>query len=244
MYNVFLVDDDEIILDELIRIVPWMDNGFEVKGSDTNSTDAAEKIRALKPDVVFLDLKMPGMDGIELMRMLKSEGCSSEFVMVSAYNDFDNVRSFFQQEGFDYILKPVIIEDIQIVLERLQNRLSSKITKGKDMNTDNPVFNEMVEYVRSHFAEKITLDMLSSKYSFSKNYICNMFSKYLNTSLTCYLTNLRMEYAMNMLRDKSRLIKDVAIESGYSDYYHFFKVFKQYYGVSPKEMQDYGVNDQ
>ncbi len=239
MYTAFLIDDDELILEELASIVPWMDNGFEVIGKATSTKEALDAVPKERPDVIFIDLKMPGMDGIELMKLLKENGTEAEFVMVSAYNEFENVRAFFQQSGFDYVLKPVILEDMQLVLERLQSRLSDKKPREKESGgTDNPAFNALVEYVRENYYEKITLDMLSEKFSFSRNYICGLFSKYLNTSLTCYLTDLRMEHAKEMLKDKTRLIKDVAVCSGYSEYFHFFKVFKEYYGMSPKEMQD------
>ena len=104
--------------------------------------------------------------------------------------------------------------------------------------TENPGFNSLVSYVNEHFAEKLTLEMLSKKFGFSKNYICGLFSKHLNTSLTCYLTDLRMKHAKELLSDKTVLIKEVAISCGYPEYYHFFRVFKTYYGVSPKEMQE------
>ena len=113
MYSVYLVDDDTLILEELINMVPWLDNGFEVVGSQTNPETALEEIQFIKPDVVFCDLKMPEMDGNELIKALKEANADSEFVMISAYDSFENVRAFFQQSGFDYILKPVNNEDIQ-----------------------------------------------------------------------------------------------------------------------------------
>ena len=239
MYSVYLVDDDTLILEELINMVPWLDNGFEVVGSQTNPETALEEIQFIKPDVVFCDLKMPEMDGNELIKALKEANVDSEFVMISAYDSFENVRAFFQQSGFDYILKPVNNEDIQMVLEGLVGRLSKKRPEKNDEPlTENPGFNNLVKYVNEHYAEKITLDILSKKFGFSRNYICGLFSKHFNTSLTCYLTDIRMKKAKELLEDKQVLIKEVAVNCGYPEYYHFFRVFKTYYGVSPKEMQE------
>ncbi|MCR5701215.1 MAG: response regulator [Lachnospiraceae bacterium] len=254
MYTVFLVDDDTLILDELIETIPWVDNGFEVIGKETNPVNAVSKIRELVPDVVFVDLKMPVMDGNELIKEIRKSGTDCEFVMISAYDSFDNVRSFFKQSGFDYILKPVNIDDISIVLERLMAKLSLKhpysntisddfnnsdenIIKTSDM-TDNPNFNELLDYVNWHYNEKITLDMLADNFGFSRTYICNLFSKHLNTSLSKYITDIRMKKAKEMLSDKTLLLKEIAINLGYKEYYHFYKVFKAYYGYSPKENHD------
>lgn len=242
MYKAYLVDDEELILDELESVIPWMDNGFDVIGSLTNPKDAVMEILELKPDVVFCDLKMPEMDGLTLIETLKAKGADCEFVMISAYDSYDNVRAFFQNSGFDYVLKPVQIDDMQLVLERLVMRLSSKKNMEEEpLCTNNRRFDELVSYVDGHFDEKITLDMLAKKYNFSKNYICNLFAKYFNTSLTCYLTKKRMLHAKELLEDKSILMKEVAAECGYGEYVHFFKVFKEYYGVSPKEVQGKSV---
>lgn len=239
MYKVFLVDDDELILYELVNTVPWMENSFEVIGGQTDPEKACDEILSLSPDVVFCDLKMPKMDGNELIRRLKEAGSEAEFVMLSAYDSFENVRAFYKQTGFDYILKPVDPADIQMVLEGLNQRLSSrsKDTPAENL-TENPGFNSLVAYVNAHFAEKITLNQLAEQFGFSKNYICGLFQKYFNKSLNLYLTDLRMTYARDLLMDKTVMIKEAAARSGYTDYYHFFKVFKNYYGMSPTEMKD------
>lgn len=242
MYTAYLVDDEELILDEFVRTIPWMDNGFEIIGYNTNPQIAIIEIESLKPDVVFCDLKMIGMDGNELIKTLKADGADCEYVMISAYDNFENVRAFFQQSGFDYVLKPVQLDDIQLVLERLVLRLNEKkpILSEKGEGKEHSYFDGMIAYIDENFASKITLDMLAKKFGFSKNYICNLFSKYYNTSLTCYLTEKRMTHAKQLLKDKNRLLKDIAIECGYSEYVQFYKVFKEYYGVSPKEMMEQG----
>lgn len=240
MHTAYLVDDEALILDELINTIPWMDNGFEVIGNNTNPVNAIIEIECLKPDVVFCDLRMLEMDGNEMIRQLKLNGNDCEFVMISAFDNFENVRAFFQQSGFDYVLKPVQIEDIQMVLERLSLRLKEKKpdVDSIDAPTDNKCFNSLLAYIDNNFSSKITLEMLAKQFGFSKNYICNLFSKYYGSSLTCYLTEKRMDYAKFLLNDKNLLLKDIAKSCGYGDYVQFYKVFKEYYGISPKEMAE------
>lgn len=239
MFKVFLVDDDRLILDELIQTVPWPENGFEVSGSASNPQQAFDEIIKACPDVVFCDLKMPGMDGNELIRRLQEAGVEAEYVMLSAYDAYEDVRKFYKQTGFDYILKPVDQEDMQMVLEGLSVKLLSKNPpEDLEVQTENPAFNQLVSYINDHFSEKITLSQLSDQFGFSRNYICTLFQKHFNKSLNLYLTDLRMAEAKKLLLDKTILIKEAAIRSGYTDYYHFFKVFKNYYGISPKEMRE------
>lgn len=240
MYRVYLVDDDTLILEELVNFVPWLDNGFEVAGYSTDPSVAIDEIIKQKPDVVFCDLKMPGMDGNEMIRTLKDKGTEAEYVMISAYDSFSNVREFFQQSGFDYILKPVKNEDIRMVLEELNVRLSKKNPRKEENIGTSIEFDTLVAYVRENFTGNITLDLLSKEFGFAKNYICGLFQKTYNKSLNRFLTELRMDYARNLLIKEKKMIKEVALMCGYTDYHHFFKVFKKYYGISPKEMQEEG----
>lgn len=239
MLSVYLIDDEKLILNEIIDMVPWLDNGFEVIGSNTDPEKAFEEIMELKPDVVFCDMRMPKMDGNELISKLRAEGNQAEYVIISAYDDFESVRAFYKQDGYDYLLKPVKADNIQMVLMEIAEKLSGqKNDKALHQVVDNAGFNQMVEYINAHFTEKITLALLSDKFGFSKNYICNLFNKYYKIPLNLYLTNLRMEYAMDLLKDKSIMIKEVAHMTGYNDYYNFFRVFKKKCGMSPKEMRE------
>ena len=243
MWKVFLVDDEEIILKQIEQTVPWMDNGFEVIGMDTNPDKAVDRILELKPDVVFSDLRMPQMDGHSFMRTIREAGFDVEFVMLSAYGNFEDARTFFQQEGFDYLLKPLQIQEVQLVLEKLAGKLTKKkpfaAASGTsdviDCSLVNPAFSELIEYVKANFAEKFTLNQLSKKFGLSAGYICNLFAKCHNTTLTCFVTKVRMEHAAELMKDKNCSLKNVAVECGYKDYFYFNKVFKGYYGVAPSQ---------
>ncbi len=248
MWKVFLVDDEEIILKQIEQTVPWMDNGFEVVGMDTNPDKAVARILELKPDVVFSDLRMPQLDGHSFMRTIREAGLDVEFVMLSAYGTFEDARTFFQQEGFDYLLKPMQIQEVQLVLEKLAGKLAQKrpfkaVTGENDENDSysiNPAFLKLIQYVRDHFTEKHTLSQLSKKFGLSAGYICNLFAQCYNTTLTRFVTKVRMEHAVLLMKDKSYSLKNVAIECGYTDYFYFNKVFRGYYGVAPSQYTDDG----
>ncbi|MDL2294027.1 response regulator [Ruminococcaceae bacterium OttesenSCG-928-D13] len=235
MYQIYLVDDDAVILDEIIAEIPWQDNGFQVAGWSTNPEQALAEITSLRPHVVFSDLKMPGLDGLALIAALRDRKIACETVMISAYGEFEDSRSFFRLEGFDYILKPIQPDDVQIVLERLGKRLLQKgiYAYEAEESTVNPAFQALVAHLTKNFRKKYTLEQLGRKFSLSPNYICNLFAKNHNTTYGRFVTDLRMKEARRLMGDGSMALKEIAINCGYSDYYHFFKVFKEYYGVSP-----------
>ncbi len=237
MYKVFLVDDEELIIKQIADTVPWMDNGFEVIGIETDPVKAVERVLDLKPNVVFTDLRMPNLDGHTFMRTVRENGLDTEFVMLSAYGTFEDARTFFQQEGFDYLLKPLQLPEVQLVLEKLAGKLSNKYPMQADMDEENanPVFNELVEYVRSNFYDKFTLEQLAKNFGFSAGYICNLFAKHYNTTLTRFVTQVRMEYAVKLIVSSDYSLKSIALGCGYKDYFYFNKVFKGYYGVAPSQ---------
>ena len=236
MYKVYLVDDDSIILEELESRVPWMENGFEVVGRCTDPLKAIEEVSCLLPDVCICDLRMPEMDGNEMIRWIKEKGLVCEFVMLSAYDEYDDVRSFFKQSGYDYILKPINDEEIRILLEKLYVKISAKLPEeGLQVVTENPTFNDLLKYLDEHFTEKFTLEQIADAFGFSENYICQLFKKHFDTTFSIYITKKRMIRAKEMLADKTLSVKEIAYDLGYADYHHFYRTFKNYYGYSPKE---------
>ncbi len=234
MYKVYVVDDDPMILDEIVANIPWLDNGFEVAGQSSDPILALTEIISIKPQLILSDLKMPRLSGIELMGKVKEAGIDCEYIMLSAYSNFEASRDFFRQHGFDYLLKPVDQQETQIVLERLSAYLS---TKKYSVSLENqniaPSFLNMISYIEENFNKKQNLDMLSKRFGLSTNYICNLFSKHYNTTLTRFLTKIRMENAVKLIEERSMTFKQIALECGYSDYYYFCRVFKEYYGSSP-----------
>lgn len=239
MYKVFLVDDEELIIKQIAATIPWVDNGFEVIGIETDACKAIARVMELKPHVVFTDLRMPLLDGHTFMRTVRENGLDTEFVMLSAYGTFEDARTFFQQEGFDYLLKPIQLQEVQLVLEKLAGKLAKKhpmnISEDTELEQMNPQFQELLVYVKENFTEKFTLEQLSKRFGLSTGYICNLFATKYNTTLTCYTTELRMQHASLMIQEGKLTLKNIAYECGYKDYFYFNKVFKGYYGVAPSQ---------
>lgn len=232
MITVFLVDDDRLVLDELNNSIPWLDNGFEVVGTSTSPLRAVREIGEAAPQVVFTDMQMGGMDGLQLMEEIMRGPASPRFVMVSAFASFELSRRFFLANGFDFVRKPIQLTDVQIVLGRLHSELSPP-AKEEQSSPPSSAFGALVEYAKVNFTEKITLNQLAKQFSLSENYICNLFAKHYNSTLTKFVTELRMQEAARLVRETPHPIKEIAALCGYGDYFYFNKVFKSFYNVSP-----------
>lgn len=245
MLRVYALDDDAMILRQITNDVPWLEFGAEIIGSNVNPRAALEEIEALAPDVVFCDLKMPGIDGLELMRRAKEAGAGAEWVMLSAFGSFEDSRTFFLQGGLDYILKPLNIEEIQLVMQKLTcKRAGGQPPAPPGPSRYAPVgvepFDEMIAYIQENYTEKFTLEKMSHQFHLSAGYICNLFAKHYATTFISFVTDVRMHRAAALVREGVMPLKEVALACGYASYFYFCKQFKAYYGCAPSIWRDNG----
>ena len=115
MKRMLIVDDEKPARDRLRRLVDAMDD-YEVAGEAINGSDALEQIRELTPDILLLDISMPGMDGMSLAHALQDSGAAPAIIFCTAYQD--QALSAFEVEAVDYVVKPVRAERLEKALEK------------------------------------------------------------------------------------------------------------------------------
>jgi two-component system, CitB family, response regulator len=126
MIQVLIVEDD-IRNAEINRRFVDKVKGFEAAGIATNGLQARELLEILTPDLVLLDLYMPDVNGLELLRHIKESHKQTDVIMVTAAKELHTVREAIHVGIFDYILKPVIFERLQETLEKYKS-FREKIT--------------------------------------------------------------------------------------------------------------------
>lgn len=118
MRKVLIVDDEKWIRRGLIQSIDWETLGLVLAGEAGNGDDAYALALAVKPDLLFLDMRMPGMDGKELLSMLSRLMPEMLIIVVSGYSDFEYTKEAIRHKAFDYLLKPVKKEDLNAVLQK------------------------------------------------------------------------------------------------------------------------------
>lgn len=126
MYRVIVVDDEIWSVIGLTRILREDAGRFELVYETTDSLDALEKICEMKPDVVFTDVRMPEMSGLELMHVAQQRGVKSQFVVISGFAEFTYVQQALHEGAIDYHLKPFDRNTANAMLDRLYEKLESK----------------------------------------------------------------------------------------------------------------------
>lgn len=116
MLKVILIDDEEIILRGLIKIIDWEANGFTVVGAFSDSEEALAMAPNLQPHLVIVDIEMPGLSGLELIDALRSSLPDAKYVVLSAHDQFKYAQKALQLGVFRYILKPLDEHELSEVL--------------------------------------------------------------------------------------------------------------------------------
>ncbi|WP_217594441.1 response regulator [Cohnella sp. GbtcB17] len=118
MRKVLVVDDEKWIRRGLIQLIPWERFGLTLAGEAADGQDAYELALEEKPALMFLDMRMPGLDGKQLLGKLHAELPELLTIVVSGYSDFEYTQEAIRHRAFDYLLKPVKKEELASVLEK------------------------------------------------------------------------------------------------------------------------------
>ena len=126
MYKVFIVDDEELVIKSLKATVDWKGCGYEVVGYALSGEEAVEAVKQIHPDVVFSDIRMPGMNGLELKKRLDDAGISAKFIIVSGLAEFALVQKAIQNGISGYCLKPFDEMEIMGYLKKIKRELDAR----------------------------------------------------------------------------------------------------------------------
>ncbi|CUS87386.1 sigma-54-dependent transcriptional regulator [Candidatus Kryptonium thompsonii] len=124
--KVMVIDDDENILFAFKKVLEK--DGFTPIFS-TNGFEVMEKVQAEKPDVIFLDIAMPGLDGLEILKQLKDKGIETPVVIITGYGTMQTAVKAIQLGAFEYLTKPLDINRIRLLIQRAieTNQLKNKV---------------------------------------------------------------------------------------------------------------------
>jgi len=146
-YKVFLVDDDRFVRKGLISLIDWEGCGFEVCAEADNGEDALEYIQLNNPDLVITDIKMPVLDGLELIKQIvESKKSPPNFIIITGYSDFKYAQRAVKYSVHDFILKPVDKDEIEETLKKVAEKHTKKLQVDRNRNNilATTAFNELI----------------------------------------------------------------------------------------------------
>lgn len=242
--SVLLIDDEKWALDDTVNIVDWSAYGFENIITSSDFKDAKRKIRIYIPDMIVCDIRLKNENGLELLEFAKSINPDSVCVIISAYDDFAYIQRALRGQAFDYLLKPIDKERLEEDLVRIQSmikeaKLKKLVYNAESTNDRKSSFEKIVAYIKDNVSRMIVVRELEEEFHLAYTSINKLFLDNMGTTVKNYIITVKMEYAMELIKNTDLLFSDISEKVGYSDTFHFSKIFKKHTGFTPTEYKAY-----
>lgn len=249
MYKVIIIDDEDIIVEGLKKVVNWAKYDCGVVAAASDAKSGARAIRENDPDILFTDIKMPNMDGLTMLAGLKGEFPDMQIAVLTGYRDFEYATRAIHIGVTRFLLKPSKMNELEEALQVMTENLR-KQRKGTPESKEKPaelqetnaannfIVRGALNYIELHYAEKVTLTELAEKAYVSQWYLSKLLNKYTNKSFCDLLNETRIKKAEELLRNPSLKIYEISDVLGFNDVNHFSRVFKKIRQMSPNEYRN------
>ncbi len=230
--TVLLVDDEPLVRSNLRYALGRLAIPTRIVGEADNGEDALALYHATLPDVVITDIRMPQMDGLDLIERIRRTDRSTRIIIVSGYADFEYARRAMGRDVTHYLLKPVKASELEAALvdcaSGLEPRYGAEVLSESD---------QLVAYIEAHHNEPLTLDLLAEKFSFNPKYLSSLVKNKVGVGFSDFLVQLRIKKAAELLTRTGLDIKTIAARVGYDDPQYFHRVFKKTTGHTPAQFR-------
>jgi two-component system response regulator YesN len=235
-----IVEDEQRARRGLHNLIISISEEYEVISVASDGRRALEMIPTVKPDVVFTDIKMPYMDGIALIKAVKSLGIKTEFVIISAYEQFETARQAITLGVRDFLVKPVTLDEVTTILQRLN---SNEYMVGRESIAElenrypnaHPLILKALSIIRNNYSSKISEAFLAENLGMTKEYFSYLFHKDIGITYSKFLKKYRIEVAKTLLMNEGLAKEEIPYSVGFSDPKYFNKVFREIEGESITE---------
>ena len=239
--KILIAEDEDIIRKGVAKYLNLHSDRVGVIYEAENGQEALDIIIQNQPDIVLLDIQMPKMDGITVMKRVVNTDKKPLFVILSGYDEFKYAQKAIRYGAKDYLLKPVRATDILGCINGLIDQyVVTDEGNNKKSETDEsmPLVREAKEYITEHYTENLTVKDVSEKIGISNGYLSTIFNQETGQSFVDYLNKTRIEHACIYLEQNYLKVYEIAYKVGFQDEKYFTKVFKKIMQLTPKEYRN------
>ncbi|MEH7380458.1 response regulator [Bacillus sp. JJ1533] len=241
MHQILLVEDERWIRTGIRKTVEKTGLPFQVVHEATNGLEAYDWLTQNKVDLVLTDIRMPAMDGIELIKEVRRREMEIDIIIISGHDDFAYTQQAIRHGAFDYLLKPVEKEGMNETLTKWLQEIEPKNhpvvredRTSSDLNELSPI-ERVLLHIDHSLSKDVSLAEAAEKAHLSTSYFCKLFKKETGTNFNDYIVNVRLQEAARLLEHTSLKISEIANRLGYSDLAYFSNSFKKQNGITPSQ---------
>lgn len=237
MYRVMLIDDEPSARNLLKASINWEQLDMEVVGEAGSGIEAINIIDDINPDIAFVDISMPFMNGIEFTEVVAKRYPGLSIIIMTAFDDFEYARKCVRLPVFEYMLKPFVRTEVTDTLVKLKNKLDKTVRVADDFGdeVEPNTIEQIKKYILENYTDpKLNLTSVAQNFGFNSSYLSRKFKQETGKTFLEFLNECRMERAMRMALANMKMFKTSA-EVGIPDSNYFSRCFKKYTGMSYSE---------
>lgn len=249
MYKVMLVDDEPIIVEGLSRSIPWERWNCEIVATAHDGLEGKRLIEEKRPDIIFMDICMPEMDGLQMIAAINSQFPDLEVSVLTGYRDFEYAQTAIRLGVTRFLLKPSNMDELEEAIDTMCANLKKKGITGKEniSEVSEPkhesvsssfIVKNALHYIEENYTQKLTLNEVAEKTYVSQWHLSKLLNRHTGQSFSDILNHVRIEHAKELLKDPALRIGDISEQVGFLDLAHFSRVFKKQEGVSANEYRN------
>jgi two-component system response regulator YesN len=258
MLSVAIIDDEKWVRASIKAFIPWRKLSLRLCGEASDGRAGLGLCRRLQPQIIIADIRMPEIDGLEMITRLRSCLPDSKIVIISGYDDFHYAQQAIKLGVSEYLLKPVEEEALVSALRRAKQEYQSARMQREetelykrsipkleaflngDISTkveskENIRIQKALQYIQSNYNRSLSLPEVASKVFVESTYFSTIFKKYTGQGFCRYLTDYRLQIARKLLENPELKVKEVAHLVGYSDANYFSRVYRTKFGCTCRE---------
>lgn len=247
MYKVVLIDDEPIIVEGLCRSIMWEKWNCKVVATAHDGLEGKKVIESVNPDIVFMDICMPEMDGLAMIAAIHSEHPNLEACVLTGFRDFEYAREAIRLGITRFLLKPSSMDELEEAISIMCENLKKKGVTGENPEdfeekgesaSGSFIVKNALAYIEENYTKKLTLGEVAEKTYVSQWHLSKLLNKHTGQSFSDILNHVRIEHAKELLKNPALRIGEISEEIGFLDMAHFSRVFKKQEGVSANEYRN------
>jgi two-component system response regulator YesN len=251
MPSLLVADDTPIIRSTIAQVVRRDAAEIERVFEAVNGLEAVETARRERPEIVLMDIRMPGLDGLQAAAIIRAELPQTRLIILSAYDEFPYVQQALKLGAVDYLLKPVRPASLLAILAGLCAELRAEQPPAGEPPAERapapqaPVpepIQQAIDYIRqNHQRPDISLNDVADAVNLSPSHLAHLLKDRAGVSYKQELTAARMDAARRLLRTTTMTITAVGEAVGYQNATNFYRLFQRETGMTPAEYRKSGA---
>jgi YesN/AraC family two-component response regulator len=252
LYQILIAEDEALERKVLCSILQKHFGELCLIHQARSGPEAVALFMEYRPQVLILDIEMPGSTGLEAARQIRSSGLPCMILFLTAYDKFSYAREAIALRAVDYLLKPYEAQELILSVEEALN-LYARTSGNPDLHLsfaqdpedeEDPSSHRMGQvrenierYIRKHYTSELSMQDVAKAMNYSEAYFCKLFKQCFKVNFSAWLNEFRVEKAKEMLLQSRMSIREISLACGYTDANYFARVFKRITGKTPSEFR-------